>query len=89
MGGASESVAWGVAGAGAEPEEVDTEPVAAAPVRGAVPAPAVGGDFSFFPSFAFQLFCCFFCKDSRGVVFFADAFGYLPTKGVTRWFGIA
>ena len=87
--GEPESVAWGVAGARADPEKVDTEPVAAAPVRGAVPAPAVGGGFSLFAAFAFQVLCCFFCKDSRGVVFFAVVFGYVPTKGVTRWFGIA
>ena len=87
--GEPESTAWGVAGARVDSEEDDTEPVAAAPMREAVPAPAVGGGFSLFAAFAFQVLCCFFCKASSCVVFFAVAFANVLSKGVTRWCGIA
>jgi len=83
MGGASESRTGGIPGAGAKPEELDKDPVATAPMRGAVPAPAVGGDFSFFRCFSAAVSGIFF-------FFFSVAFGYLFfEKGVTRSSGTA
>jgi len=87
--GEPESTAWGVAGARVDSEEDDTEPVAAATIREAVPAPAVGGGFSLFAVFACQVLCNFFCMVSSCVGFFAVAFANVLSKGVTRWFGIA
>jgi hypothetical protein len=91
--GESESTAWGVAGTRVDSEEDDTEPVAAATMREAVPAPAVDG-FSFFAVFSCQVLCSFFCMVSSCVGFFVVAFSNLSrtaflSKGVTRWGGIA
>ena len=90
--GESESTAWGVAGARVDSEEDDTEPVAAATMREAVPAPAVDV-FSFFAVFSCQREL-FFCMVSSCVGFFVVAFSNLSrtaflSKGVTRWGGIA
>ena len=85
--GESESTAWGVAGARVDSEEDDTEPVAAATMREAVPAPAVDV-FSFFAVFSCQREL-FFCMVSSCVGFFVVAFSNVLSKGVTRWGGIA
>jgi len=90
--GESESRAWGVAGTRVDSEDDDTEPVAAATMREAVPAPTVDV-FSLFTVFSCQREL-FFCIVSSCVGFFVVAFSNLSrtaflSKGVTRWGGIA
>ena len=85
--GESESTAWEVAGTGVDSEDDDTEPVAAATMREAVPAPTVDV-FSLFTVFSCQREL-FFCIVSSGVGFFVVAFSNLSrtaflSKGVTR-----